>query len=125
MEPAPESFKAAAAWRVNVPRAQLQGLGKDLDEALLDIDFVGDVGRLYSGVRMLDDWYYSGYRWQYGLRDAGAALDRQLTVSALPLRADAPIYIPKEGRPDFGGKPHVAALRGVTVTPVYLLTVKP
>lgn len=38
------------------PRAGLQGPGKDLDEALLDIDFVGDIGRLYSGVHMLDDW---------------------------------------------------------------------
>jgi beta-galactosidase len=121
VEPAPESFKAAAAWRVNVPRAQLQGL----DDALLNIDFVGDIGRLYSGVHMLDDWYYSGYGWQFGLRQAGAALDRPLTVAVMPLRADAPIYIPQEGRPDFGGKPQVAALRGVTVMPVYLLTLQP
>lgn len=59
------------------------------------------------------------------MREAGAALDRPLTVAVLPLRADAPVYIPKEGRPDFGGKPQIAALRGVTVTPVYRLTLKP
>jgi beta-galactosidase len=53
------------------------------------------------------------------------ALDRPLTVAVMPLRADTPIYIPQEGRPDFGGKPQVAALRGVTVTPVYLLTLQP
>jgi hypothetical protein len=45
-------------------------------------------------------------------------------VSVLPLRADAPIYLPKEARPDFKGRPQVAELRGVTVTPVYLLALR-
>jgi len=121
VEPAPESFKAAASWQIAVPRAQLKGL----DDALLNVDFVGDIGRLYSGVRMLDDWYYSGYGWQFGLREAEASLDRPLTLSVLPLRADAQVYIPKEGRPDFKGKSQVAELRGVSVTPVYLLTLTP
>ena len=121
VEPAPESFRAAAAWQVTVPRDQLKGL----DDALLNIDFVGDFARLYTGVHMLDDWFYNGERWQFGLRQAEAALDQPLTVSVMPLRADAPVYIPKEGRPDFGGKPQIAALRGVTATPVYLLKVKP
>ena len=121
LEPTPESFKAAASWKISVPRAQLKGL----DDALLNVDFVGDIGRLYSGVHMLDDWYYSGYGWQFGLRQAEARLDQPLTLSVLPLRADAPIYIPKEGRPDFGGKAQLAALRGVSITPVYLLTLTP
>jgi len=121
VEPTPESFKAAASWQIAVPRAQLKGL----DDALLNVDFVGDIGRLYSGVRMLDDWYYSGYGWQFGLREAEASLDRPLTLSVLPLRADAQVYIPKEGRPDFKGKSQVAELRGVSVTPVYLLTLTP
>ncbi|HEX7983252.1 MAG TPA: glycoside hydrolase family 35, partial [Duganella sp.] len=120
LEPIPEAFKAAAAWKVMVPRAQLRGL----DDALLNIDFVGDIGRLYSGVQMLDDWYYSGYGWQFGLRQVEARLDQPLTVSVLPLRADAPIYIPKEARPDFRGKDQVAGLRGVSLTPVYLLRLK-
>ncbi len=91
MQPAPENFKAAASWQISVPREQLVGL----DDALLQIDFVGDIGRLYAGTHLLDDWYYSGYQWQFGLRQAGALLDQPLTVSVLPLRADAPIYLPK------------------------------
>jgi hypothetical protein len=121
VEPTPESFRAAAAWKVTVPRDQLNGL----DDALLNIDFVGDFARLYTGVHMLDDWFYNGDRWQFGLRQAQEALDQPLTVSVMPLRADAPVYIPKEGRPDFGGKPQIATLRGVTATPVYLLKLKP
>jgi beta-galactosidase len=117
IEPQAESFGAAAAWRIDIPRAQL---GKD--EALIEFDFVGDIGRLFAGTHMLDDWYYSGYGWQYSTRHAG---EGPLTLSVLPLRADAPIYLPKEGRPDFRGKAQVAELRGVRVTPVYQLSVRP
>jgi len=119
-EPGPETFGAAASWQVTVPPAQLKGL----DDALLDIDFVGDIGRLYAGVEMLDDWYYSGYRWQFGLRHSGDRLAKPLTVSVLPLRADAPIYLDSKARPDFGGQAQLAQLRAVTVTPVYLLRLK-
>ena len=121
IQPLPESFKAAGAWQINVPREQLKGL----DDALLQIDFVGDIGRLYSGVRMLDDWYYSGYQWQVGLKQQAALLDQPLTVAVLPLRADAPIYLPKEARPDFGGAKQMATVRGVTVIPVYQLRINP
>lgn len=121
VEPTPQSFKAAATWQVSIPREQLKGL----DDALLNIDFVGDFGRLYSGVHMLDDWYYSGYGWQFGLKQVQASLDQPLTVSVMPLRVDAPIYLPKESRPIFGAKTQIAELRGVTVTPVYLLELKP
>jgi hypothetical protein len=121
LQPLPENFKAAGAWQINVPREQLKGL----DDALLQIDFVGDIGRLYSGTRMLDDWYYSGYQWQFGLKQQAALLDQPLTVSVLPLRADAPIYLPKEARPDFGGAKQMATVRGVTVIPVYQLRINP
>jgi hypothetical protein len=118
LEPLPESFGAAAAWRIELPLAQV----KVPDDALIELDFAGDVGRLFSGTRMLDDWYYSGYRWQYSARHAGPG---PLTLSVLPLRADAPIYLPKEARPDFGGEQELAQLRGVRVTPVYKLMVRP
>ncbi|WP_373988654.1 beta-galactosidase [Duganella sp. BuS-21] len=121
IQPLPENFKAAAAWQINVPREQLKGL----DDALLQIDFVGDIGRLYAGTSMLDDWYYSGYQWQIGLRQQAALLDQPLTVAVLPLRADAPIYLPKEARPDFGGESQIATVRGVTVIPVYQLRITP
>ncbi|MQA21040.1 beta-galactosidase [Rugamonas rivuli] len=121
VQPLPEDFKAAGTWQINIPREQLRGL----DDALLQIDFVGDIGRLYSGTRMLDDWYYSGYQWQFGLLQAGALLGQPLTVSVLPLRADAPIYLPKEARPNFAGQAQMAAVRSVSVIPVYQLRVTP
>jgi beta-galactosidase len=115
IQPTPESFANAAAWNIDFPREAKQ-------DALIELDFVGDIGRLFSGTRMLDDWYYSGYGWQYATKHAGKG---PLTLTVLPLRADAPIYLPKEGRPDFGGKPQLAELRGVKITPVYKLSVRP
>jgi hypothetical protein len=114
IQPIPELFRNAAAWRIEIPQGE--------KNALVELDFVGDIGRLFNGTRMLDDWYYSGYGWQYATAHAGTG---PLTLSVLPLRADAPIYLPKEGRPDFGGKQQVAALRGVKVTPVYTLAIQP
>jgi beta-galactosidase len=114
LQPLPEAFGAAAAWKIELPAGQR--------DALLELDFVGDIGRLFNGTRILDDWYYSGYQWSYPLKHAG---NGALTLSVLPLRADAPIYLPKEARPDFGGKQQLAVLRGVKVTPVYRLSVRP
>lgn len=117
LEPLPESFGAAAAWRIDLPRPAKGG-----QDDLLELDFVGDVGRLFAGTDMLDDWYYSGYTWQYPLRHTGS---KPLALTVLPLRADAPIYLPAEARPDFGGRSQLAELRGVRVVPVYRLTVQP
>ncbi|MYN05831.1 beta-galactosidase [Pseudoduganella aquatica] len=114
VQPIPESFRNAAAWRIDLPQGE--------KNALVELDFVGDIGRLFNGTRMLDDWYYSGYGWQFAVEHAGKG---PLALSVLPLRADAPIYLPKEGRPDFGGKQQVAQLRGVKITPVYTLAVQP
>jgi hypothetical protein len=112
MRPYPEQFRPAAAWtlQVSAPAAP------QVEQYLLQPDMVGDVGRLFDGTRMVDDWFYSGYGWEYPL--AGGA-NPALTLQVLPLRADAPIYLPKEAWPDFGGKPQAVALRGVKLAPVY------
>jgi len=43
----------------------------------------------------------------------------------LPLRADAPIYLPREHRPDFGDRTQLAELRTVKVVPVYRIEIGP
>ncbi|HEY4079786.1 MAG TPA: beta-galactosidase [Burkholderiaceae bacterium] len=116
LQPIPEAFKAAAAWQVSVPSDSLRGL----DDVLLEPDFVGDIGRLFSGTQMLDDWYFNGQAWQIGLKRLGAAaLGKPLELTVMPLRADAPIYLDRAHRPDFGGAAQLAQLRGVRLHPVY------
>ena len=116
VQPDPEAFGASAAWLLDVAASRTS---KDVDSLLLDIDFTGDVARLFDGTRMVDDWYYNGQRWQFDLGNLPAKRQGPLTLTVLPLRADAPIYLPREHRPDFGGKPQVAELKAVKVVPVY------
>jgi hypothetical protein len=114
--PDPEAFGASAAWQLDVGAAARP---KDVDSLLLDIDFTGDVARLFDGTRMVDDWYYNGQRWQFDLGNLATKRQGPLTLTVLPLRADAPIYLPREHRPDFGGKPQLAEVNAVKVVPVY------
>ena len=119
--PDPEAFGASAAWLLDVVGKPAPA--KDVDSLLLDIDFTGDVARLFDGTRMVDDWYYNGQRWQYDLANLAARRQGSLTLTVLPLRADAPIYLPREHRPDFGGKPQLAEVKAVKVVPVYRVTI--
>lgn len=121
LQPIPEAFKAAAAWQIELPDEALKGL----DDVLLQIDFVGDIARLFAGTQMLDDWYYNGQLWQIGLQGLGAQAARPLQLGVLPLRADAPIYLPREHRPDFKGADQIAELRKVSLIPVYRWTLRP
>jgi hypothetical protein len=116
VQPDPEAFGASAAWLLDVAAASRS---KDVDSLLLNVDFTGDVARLFDGTRMVDDWYYNGQRWQFDLGNLQAKRQGPLTLTVLPLRADAPIYLPREHRPDFGGKPQLAELKAVKVVPVY------
>lgn len=120
MQPAPEAWRAAASWRLAVDPGALKG--DDLADILLQPELTGDMARLFSGTRMLDDWYWFGYPWQIGLKSLAADLSQPLTLSVLPLRADAPIYLPREHRPDFAGQAQIARLDGVKLTPVYRLS---
>jgi hypothetical protein len=119
LQPIPEAFGVSAAWELALAGTRPKGV----DAALLEIDFVGDVARLFHGTRMVDDWYYNGQAWQFGLHNLPATLTDPLVLTVLPLRADAPIYLPREHRPDFGGQGQIATLRGVKVVPVYRLDI--
>ncbi|SFG44453.1 Glycosyl hydrolases family 35 [Duganella sp. CF458] len=115
IQPDAEVFGNSAAWQLSLGPTRPKGV----DAALLEIDFTGDVARLFDGTRMVDDWYYNGQRWQFGLHNLPASEHAALTLTVLPLRADAPIYLPKEHRPAFNGRAQLAELRGVKLTPVY------
>lgn len=122
VQPIPEAFAAAAAWSLTLP----QQLPAGLEDVLLEIDFVGDIGRLFDGTRMLDDWYYNGQRWQIGLRQFSLKPGATLDLSVLPLRADAPVYIDAAHRPTFAaGQTQVATLRGARLLPIRRVSIAP
>lgn len=123
MQPIPEAWRAAAAWELKLPTLPL---GDGVDDWLLQLDPVADMGRLFAGTRMLDDWYVNGQAWEIGIKGLGSELKAgPLRLSLLPLRADAPIYWPREHKPDFGGKLQIAELRAARLIPVYRARVSP
>jgi hypothetical protein len=121
VQPRPEIFRTAGAWRIELPQEPLKGL----DDALLEIDFTGDIGRLFAGTEMLDDWYYNGQAWQVGLRANLGKLKQPWSVTVLPLRADAPIYIDRAHRPDFKGQQQIALVQQVRIRPIYRVSIAP
>ncbi|PTT79578.1 hypothetical protein DBR42_21195 [Pelomonas sp. HMWF004] len=122
LQPIPEAFGAAASWQLKLPAV----LPAQAEDVLLELDFVGDIGRLFAGTRLLDDWYFNGQRWQVGLRQFGLKPGATLNLSVLPLRADAPIYIDAAHRPRFAeGQAQVAELRSARLLPVRRVAITP
>lgn len=122
VQPIPEAFATAASWALKLPA---QTSAKD-EDVLLELDIVGDIGRVFSGTTMLDDWYYNGQRWQIGLKQFALKPGAELKLNVLPLRADAPIYIDAAHRPTFAqGQTQVAELRGARLLPVRRAVIAP
>ncbi len=84
--PTDSDFNAAAVYRIDVP-AGCRGL--------LTIRYHGDCARLYAGGRLLDDNFYNGRTFQYGLWRLPEGM-RQLELRILPMQADEPVYFPQE-----------------------------
>jgi len=109
-------FAKAGVWRLSLPKDAL----KDFEDVFLDISYFGDVGRLYEGDTLIDDSFYNGAPWEIGLkRFAPGVIVKGLKLQILPLRKDAPIYMPNASWPDFGDKLEVVDVRSVTATPEY------
>ena len=75
---------------INLPLS-LEGTGG----RLLTIRYRGDAARLYANGKLIDDNYYNGRPFCYGLsrlpRDC-----QQLELRILPLQENMPIYLPRE-----------------------------
>ena len=113
LQPYPEAYGKSAAWRITVDPKALAGVAN----AYLDIKYQGDVGRLFVGAQMIDDQFWYGPDWVVGLKDRD--LSQPFTLTVLPLRADAPVYIDDAYRPKTD---QVAVVQSVTVVPEYELT---
>jgi beta-galactosidase len=113
--PDDSAFKNAAAWRICMPKNEMAGLS----DVFLRINYVGDIGRLYAGQRLLDDDFYHGDIWEIGLKRFAPLAGQNLTLDVLPLRKDAPIYFSAKARPDFGSAEQISDVRAITAVPEY------
>lgn len=87
-EPVDEDFEQAAVYTIDLPEAPVEG-------RLLNIDYRGDVARLYANGQLIDDNFYYGRPFQYALWRLPKGC-RQLELRILPLQKDMPVYFPRE-----------------------------
>ena len=87
-EPLDEDFEHAAVYTIDLPEAPVEG-------RLLNIDYRGDVARLYVNGQLIDDNLYYGRPFQYALWRLPKGC-RQLELRILPLQKDMPVYFPRE-----------------------------
>jgi hypothetical protein len=112
--PAEEAFTHAAVWKIRVPAVERDLTG----DLLLAVDYVGDIARVYAGDRLVTDDFYHGAPLEIGLWRTGPDLELQV----LPLRGDAPIYLPPGTRVGPGAE--LAQVRSVKVIPEYEATLQ-
>ena len=87
-EPLDEDFEQAAVYTIDLPEAPVEG-------RLLNIDYRGDVARLYANGQLIDDNFYHGRPFQYALWRLPKGCP-QLELRILPLQKDMPVYFPRE-----------------------------
>lgn len=120
LQPIPETFGKSAAWNISIPKDALAGL----HDAFLEIDYQGDVGRLFSNTTMLDDSFYSGHTWEIGLKGFQPEIQQPLTLTILPLRKDAPIYLDENVKATLPNTDQVAEIKSISISPEYKLTLE-
>ena len=87
-EPTDADFNQAAVYTISLP----DSLSPD---ALLDINYHGDCARLYANGKLIDDNFYNGRHFQYGLWRLPKNTQK-LELRILPMQKDEPVYFPQE-----------------------------
>lgn len=91
--PSPEAFdERAAVLALEIPDEAFDA------DAVLDIDWAGDVAQLRVNDRTVDDRFWDGTRWSASLRDTGARRGDRLTLHVLGLSPQSTIWLPPPAR---------------------------
>ena len=91
-EPVDEDFEQAAVYTIDLPQDSSLFTHHC---SLLNIDYRGDVARLYADGKLIDDNFYNGRPFQYALWRLPQDC-HQLELRILPLQKDMPVYFPRE-----------------------------
>jgi hypothetical protein len=67
-------------------------------DALLRIDWAGDVAELRVDGRTATDRFWDGSTWTINLRDAGYRAGSEVTLHLLPLAAGSTVHLPRDAR---------------------------
>ena len=73
----------------------VEGIRKELEEALLILNYEGESAELYQDGRLVADSFYTGQSWEIGLKEFAREQKADLIVVIHPLREDAGMYLEK------------------------------
>ena len=103
-------------WTIALPGHALEGL----KDALLQIDYHGDIGTLFLNDVMISDNFCNGATWEVGLKEHQAQLPGRMVLRILPVREGASVNVESAmAARNEEVKALKAALQGVRVQPVY------
>jgi beta-galactosidase len=93
--PAPETFdELAAVYRLALP----SWAADPAFDALLRIDWAGDVGELRIDGRTATDRFWDGSHWIVNVTDTGYHEGAEITLHLLPLASGTPVHLPADAR---------------------------
>ncbi|HEY5212822.1 MAG TPA: hypothetical protein VIJ38_07360, partial [Acidobacteriaceae bacterium] len=119
--PADNAFKQAAEWEITAPPQALA----HLNNLFLKVTYQGDIARISSKGKLLDDNFYNGTPWTIGLkRFFHSGTVKTLDLSILPLRKDAPIYLQHASWPRFPATGQIDLLKSLVWIPEYQLVIQ-
>ncbi|HEY2761116.1 MAG TPA: beta-galactosidase [Pirellulales bacterium] len=104
--------------------SELAALPDNLNDVLLEIDYIGDIGQAFMNGQLVDDHFYFGQPWQLGLRRFFPKLAEEgMYFSFHPLTKDAPFLadLPAAAVPDFSKQHEVLRIDHVRVISEYRL----
>jgi hypothetical protein len=107
------AFDSAAKWKISSPQIRASGVS----DVLLRIRYEGDIARIYADGKLLTDNFYYGQPWFVGLDRVTPGTPLELDI--LPLRSQAPIYLPSQARPSIPAGGQVADVKEVKFVPIY------
>lgn len=111
--PLDPDFSDAAEWLIHLPCEEFDP-GRD---ALLHLDYRGDVARVLIGGKLINDDFFNGRPLEIGLARYAAELTAssgELRVQILPMRSDAPIYLPADVRSVIGAAAELTQVSIIT-----------
>ncbi len=91
-QPTDADFDNAAVYIIDLPADSSLFA---LHSSLLQIDYRGDCARLYADGRLIDDNFYNGRPFCFGLWRLPAHT-RRLELRILPMQENMPVYFPRE-----------------------------
>jgi hypothetical protein len=109
-------FEGAAEWALDVPTIHSSAIHK----LLLRISYEGDIARVYSDGKLINDDFYKGTPFEIGMSWLNHMNQNlKLELQILPMRKDEPMYLPPGSELTFPPSGQVVTLKEIVAIPEY------